>query len=279
MEENKYRTTSILVTIGFHALLVLILFIMPAFTTDALVGSEGIEVALGTDIEGGNTGTMADAGTQNPIPPPPQQVSGDNSEQDVATDENSESKIVVPEKKVEKKKKINPVIKTTPTTATTTTQTETKVPERKADPNSTYTKKKGTANGNEGGDPNSTGYGGGNKTGNKGDPTGNPNGNPEGKGGGVTDFKLPGAHLKGRSPKSQPSIDNNFKEEGLLVFKIVVNREGKVIEITKVPPSTITDYNQIQKAKASVKQQLEFNAKPDADEEQTGYFTIQYKKK
>ncbi len=274
MEENQNKTTGILVSILFHALIIFLLFILPGFRSDAQDGGEGIEVALGSDIEGGNTGTMADEGSPNTTPPPPQQASGDNSQQDVATDEKSESKVVVPEKKDEKKKP-NPQTKTE---KTTTTQTETKVPERKADPNAAFKKKPGTSNGNEGGDPNSTGYGG-NKTGNRGDPNGVPNGNPDGNGGSGNDFNRPGAHLKGRSPRSQPSIDNNFEEEGTLIFKIVVDRNGKVIDIRKATGSTITNYNQIEKAKAQVKSQLEFNAKTDADEEQTGYYTIVFKKR
>ena len=274
MEENKNKTTGFLVTVGFHALIIFLLFILPGFSTESVFGGEGIEVALGTDIEGGNTGTMADEGSPNTTPPPPQQASGDNSEQNIATDENSESKIVVPEK-VKEKKKPNPQTKTNDTK---TSQTETKTPERKADPTSSYKKKTGSTGVNTGGDPNSTGYGG-NKTGNRGDPNGVPNGNPDGNGGGGNDFNLPGAHLKGRSPRTQPSIDNNFKEEGRLIFKIVVNRNGKVIDIRTSTGTTITDYDQIQKAKANVKEQLEFNAKSDADEEQTGYYTIIFKKR
>ena len=272
MEENQNKTTGFLISIGFHALLILLLFVLPGYSSDETVfGGEGIEVALGTDIEGGNSGTMADEGSENTVPPPPEQVSGDNSEQNTATDDNSESDIVVPDKE---KNKPNPQTKTK---TTTPAKTDTKVPDRKADPNSTYKKKPGNTKGNAGGDPNSTGYGG-NKTGNRGDPDGSPNGNPDGGGGG-NDIKEHGAHLKGRTAKRQPSIDNDFKDEGTLILKIVVDRSGKVIDIRTAQGTTISDYNQIQKAKAQVREQLEFNAKMDADEEQTGYYTIVFKKR
>jgi hypothetical protein len=269
---SQNRITGLLATLGIHALIVLLMFIIPGFVMDTPFSGEGIEVALGSDIEGGQDHVMASEGSQNTTLPPPQTQSGDNSpDQAVTTDDQSDSKIAAADK--EKK---NPAPKNNAKDQKTT-QTQTKVQERTSDQSSEYKKKKGSQNGNEGGDENSKGYGG-NKEGNKGRDDGNPNGNPEGnspKG----NYGYPGgAELKGRSIRTSPEIDNNFEQEGTLRLKIVVDRNGNVIDIKTAPGTTITNYNQKQKAIQQIKTMLKFNVKLDADEEQIGYYTIVYKK-
>ena len=273
MEEKKNKATGLLISIGFHALIVFLLFILPGFKSDSVFGGEGIEVALGSDIEGGNSGTMADLGSQEATPPPPEQASGDNLETDAVTDDNSESNIVVPKKD---KKVTSPQKKITQKT-TTTTKEVAKTPEKRTDQSALFTKKKGSNNGNEGGDPNSTGYGGP-KDGNRGRDDGDPKGNPDASGGsGGYDINKPGSHLRGRGSPRIPT-DSKFEDVGKLVFEITVNRSGTGIKIKKIAPSSINNYNQIERAKSQVKA-LNFGVKPDADEEQVGYYTIIYERR
>jgi len=274
MDEQKNKTTGFLVSIGFHALVIFLLFVIPGFTNDTIFAGEGIEVALGSDVEGGNTGLMADNGASNVNPPPPQETSGDNSMDNIATDENSESKIVIPEKD---KKTKSPEKKSDKKNNTTTTNSENKTQERQVDKSSTYQKKTGTTNGKDGGDPNSTGYGG-NKSGNKGQEDGTPNANPDGNNPtGNSSFRA-GADLKGRSVKNSPVLDNNFKYEGVLRLQITVDKAGNVTEVKVAVGTTITDLTQRNKAIQQIKTQLKFNYKADAEDDQSGYYTIYYKK-
>jgi colicin import membrane protein len=269
--EPKNRVAGLLTTIGVHALIVLFMFIIPGFVMDTPLSGEGIEVALGTDIEGGPDHVMAADGSVNNTPPPPQTASGDNADQAVTTDDNSDSKIAT-----DNKEKKNPAPKAN-TTDQKTTKTETKAPERKADENSSFKKRTGVKDGNEGGSEESKGYGG-HKEGNKGREDGNPNGNPEGTGHGENGKGTGQFDMKGRSLRSSPNIDNNFEQEGVLKLKIVVDRNGNVISISTAQGTTITNYKQKQKAIQQVKDMLKFNQKMDADEEQIGYYTIIYKK-
>lgn len=278
MDETKNKATGILVTLGFHALIIFLLIVLPGFVSETRFAGEGIEVALGTNIEGGPDQTMADQGGEQPQEATPPQNSGDNSpDKEMSTDENSESNVAAPDNKNKK----NPAPKTNTKTDTKTpvnTKTDTKAtPEKKVDENSLF-KKKGKTNGNDGGDPNSNGYGG-NKEGNKGAENGNPNGNPDGNNPTGNYGVKGGAQLVGRSVKKDVSISNDFEQEGILKLKIVVDRNGNVIDVRTAPGTTITSYKQKQQAIAEIKSNLKFNFKADADEEQSGYYVIIYKKK
>jgi protein TonB len=269
------RTSGLLTTFFVHGVLVLLMFILPGFKNESPFSPEGIEVALGHDIEGGNSGTLADDGSESNNPPPPQQESGDNSlDQNVATDDNSESNVATSDKN-----KKNPAPTNTSTQkSTTTTKTETKTPDRTVDQGSVYKKKKGTTGGNDGGDPNSSGQGGGDK-GNRGDPNGNPDGNPDGTGKNPTGPLTTGISMYGRSTRALPSIPKEFEQEGILKFEITVNREGQVVRVNELhPPTTITVKAQKDRVKNLILNQLKFVPKPTANEEEIGTYTIIFKR-
>lgn len=271
IKESKY--SGLITTVVIHGVLVLLLIILPGFKSDAIFANEGLQVALGYDIEGGNSGTLAADGSDNSTPPPPEQASGDNSlDQETATDDNSESNMVVPDKN---NKKPTPQ---TNSKNTTNTKPTPKTPERTVDQSSTYKKKKGVNNGNEGGDPNSNGQGGNDK-GNKGDPNGTIGGSPDGTGTGTKGTGPGNAFLKGRPAKSLPKITNDFEEPGILKFEVVVSPDGKVKSLRKIPPSTVTNYNQIERMKKLILSNLIFAAKPDAEDEEIGTYTIKFERK
>ncbi len=280
MDDTRNKTTGILVTLGFHALIIFLLIVLPGFVSETRFAGEGIEVALGTNIDGGPDQTMADQGGEQQQEATPPQNSGDNSpDKEMSTDENSESNVAAPDNKNKK----NPAPKTnTKTDAKTSpnTKTDTKTtPEKKVDESSLF-KKKGQTNGNPGGDPNSKGYGDG-KEGNKGSPDGNPNGNPDGNNPTGNYGIKEGANLKGRTVSKPISFSKDFEEVGTLVLKIVVDRNGNVIDVRTVTGmgSTITNYKQKQQAIAEIKNNLKFNFKADADEEQIGYYKITFTKR
>jgi outer membrane biosynthesis protein TonB len=162
----------------------------------------------------------------------------------------------------------------------------------KVDVNALYTKKK--ANGNEGetgkagdqgkvyGDKNvkthgNGGSGGGNGSGNG---TGNGNGNGSGSGNG-SEFgkrvKSPVSYsLKGRKSLALPKPPNNFKEGGIVVVEITVDRKGNVIKaIPGYRGTTSTNETLINMAKQAALN-AKFDPNPDAAEEQKGTITYNF---
>ncbi len=273
IKDSKY--SGLITTVVIHGVLVLLLIILPGFKSDSVFPNEGLQVALGYDIDGGNSGMLTAEGSDNSTPPPPEQASGDNAlDQETVTDNNSESDMVVPDKNNKK-----PAPQTNTKNNTTTTKPAPKVPERTVDQSSTYKKNKGVKNGNDGGNPDGNGQGG-NDTGNKGKNNGTIDGNPDGTG---TGPKGPGtgdqAYLKGRPAKSLPKITSDFEEAGILKFEVVVSPDGKVKSLRKIAPSTITNYNQIERMKKLILSSLIFAAKPDAEDDEIGTYTIRFERK
>ncbi len=270
---KNHQTSGIITTTIVHAVFIVLLFILPGFKSDSVFAGEGMEVALGSDMEGGNSNTLAAEGAENSTTPPPEESSNNSLDKEIATDDQSESDVVVPAKDkntttTPTKPNKNPPIVTKPAP---------KVPDRKVDQGSTYHKdKSGKKNGNDGGDPNSPGQGGKDQ-GNTGDPNGHGKNPDTGSPGTGTDKVQ--AYLKGRAAKSLPTIATDFEETGILKFEVVVSPSGKVKSVRKIPPSTITNYAQIERMKTLILSKLLFAAKPDAEEEETGSYTIRFERK
>ena len=83
--------------------------------------------------------------------------------------------------------------------------------------------------------------------------------------------------MMGRLQIAYPQFDNDFNEEGKLVFRIAVDAHGNITDIKTVVPSSITNSEQINKAKKLILTYAKFAAKPGAEEER-GYYTIIFKK-
>ncbi len=251
MDENKNKTTGFLFTIGFHALILLLLFVIPGFKLDFPGSPEPIEVELGGG--GGMSGSNG-GNNDNEISQPAQQTTPQEASttSDISTDEKGE--MTVP--KEEKSKK---------TPVQTTKKPEVKTEKaREAEKGSIYKGK--------GSDKNKTPGGGGNDDKGPGNTMGD---NPD-PGYGPS-LNKPGLSMKGRSLVGYINFDKNFTDVGDLVFRIVVDRNGNVIDVKSIPPTTITDAQQIYSARQKLLT-AKFNAKPDAAEEQVGYYTIHYEK-
>ncbi len=181
--------------------------------------------------------------------------------------QNTEDAPVIEEKKKESPEKVEKKEEKTEakTETTETTKTEEKQTERQSNPLFEFNK-----TGNK-----EPGKGTGGETGVQGNPNGDPNAITPGKGSG-TGFSF---NLSGRGlVKAPPEISGENQNPEKVVIEITVNRAGKVIKAvpTIKGGATLTTGTLVQKAiNAALK--MEFSAKTDAFEEQTGTVTFNFK--
>ena len=249
MFKNKNKLYGTLATILFHAVLLLI-FIFFGFTTPLpLPEEQGVEVNLGNSNEGMGE-IQPEELTENTASQSESELT-DNFEK-IATENNEESINVNKNKKIENK--VNPDNK----------NNEQKQ-ENKINPLALF---QGNKKGNNGGNEGNTG-----NPGDQGNQFGNPNatnhnGNP-GSGGG------PSFSLKGRSAKSLPIPEYTSKEQGTVVVKIWVNRNGEVIQVEAGQRGTTANDKSLWKLAENAALRSRFSPDSDAPEDQTG--TITYK--
>lgn len=120
---------------------------------------------------------------------------------------------------------------------------------------------------------------------------GSPDGLPGGGGGGggtgggaggdngpgIGAYSGPGYDMSiNRTPNVRPKFSNDHAEEGKVVLRFFVNREGKVTRVEQVlGESTTTSQNLVQRAKKSVLA-MTFNPDPDAAPEQQGKISVRF---
>ena len=134
------------------------------------------------------------------------------------------------------------------------------------------------------------GSGGKDKTGTSngtGGSTFGPRGKPDGKGGttsgtggttsGTGPGDGPGYELGGRTKLSIPGVDDNSNKSGIIVVKIIVDRDGKVISAEPgIRGTTLFDEDLNNKARLAALK-ARFAPKPDAMERQTGKIIYNFK--
>lgn len=250
--ENNIRTRAIVATIVFHALLVVALLFLALRTPLPLPGEEGVEVSLGNSETG--------SGLVQPEELAPVQ----RSEPEISKPEPSEiitqeveEAPVIEEKKPEKKPE-KEVVKEEPKVV----KEEPKVnPRALYSPNSKAKTDAGTQG--NGTDPADQGKETGSNTSTN--PTGNsPSGN------GIS------YDLSGRGSVSLPKPAYDSPEQGRVVVKIWVNREGIVTRAQAgVKGTTITDQN-LQNVARDAALKAVFTPDPKAPEVQTGTITYNF---
>lgn len=129
---------------------------------------------------------------------------------------------------------------------------------------------------------NDGGQGSGSTPGNQGRLDGNPSG-ASGQGGTGNNPTTSGKGIKislaGRSPLSIPSFTYNEQEDGIVVVKITVNRNGKVVNATTDGVLGSTTTNKVLHALAIENaKKTTFNLKGDAPPEQIGYMTFNFQR-
>ncbi len=252
MNKKEKRNRGILFTIAFHAIALLIL-IFSGFTTPLpLPEEEGIMIDFG-DSDTGLGQVEPEQTTQvKPVVTPVQEKSNmtQDYEESVATEPEHK---VVKENPVEEPKEI----------------IEEKEEEREVDPLALYQNNSDDNNSNN---SKSEGIVGGD--GNQGRLDGDPNsnqytGNGAGQGG-------VGYSLSGRNPKGLPKPAYTSNEQGIVVVKITVDRDGKVIAaISGAKGSTTMDSALLNAAKQAALN-TKFDKKSTAPSRQTGTITYHF---
>jgi TonB family protein len=259
MQLTREDVYGIAATIGVHLLLLLLLlmFFLRVQPPDPPL-AEGMEIDFGMSVEGSGTDNKAlptapNVSTQTQVN---ETKATPNQAEDIKTADNSDAAVYT-----------KPVTK--PVTETKQPQEEPKKPLI-----------------NQGalfpGKTNTGGQGNSNTAGNQGTLTGNPNGggqggqgsNPLGSGPGGTGISI---RLDGRTASSLPKPRYTEQEDGTVVVKITVDRNGNVIHATTdgVRGSTTTNKNLHNEA-ISAARKAKFDLKPDAPPEQIGYITYTF---
>ena len=245
-KEKKDKGLAVAGTILFHALAVLLLFLMAFRTPLPLPGEEGVEVDLGMMDQG-----MGNIQPEKPAIPQaaqPQQQASQNKEEIVTQNDDEAPALEKP--KNTKPKQEKPAEEPKPT-----------VNQRALF--------KGNNNPQSGGSEGITGQPG---------DQGNPNGlagikkydGHGGKGNG------PGYDLGGRGAKSLYRPNDDFSEEGIVVVDIWVNRQGKVTRAEVATKGTTLINNDMRQKAIQAALRSSFAADPNAPDEQHGTITYTF---
>ena len=245
-KEKKDKGIAVAGTILFHALAVLILFLMAFRTPLPLPGEEGVEVDLGMMDQG--MGNIQPEKPAIPMATQPQQQTNKN-EEDIVTQNDDEAPAI------EKPKNTKP-----------------KQEKPAEEPKPTVNQRalfKGNNNPQSGGSEGITGQPG---------DQGNPNGlagikkydGQGGKGNGT------GYDLGGRGAKSLHRPNDDFSEEGIVVVDIWVNRQGKVTRAEVATKGTTVINSDMRQKATQAALRSSFAADPNAPEEQHGTITYTF---
>jgi len=220
MNQKKYNTQGVIGTVIFHVLILIALFFLALRTPLPLPGEEGVEVSLGYDVSGAGLTQPEKIKPIQQIQPEipkiePKEIITQNVEEAPMIEEKKPEKII-PEELVKEKVVEEKVIE-----------------EPKVNPNALYTplKKDKDQSGNQGDGttPTDQGKESGSKESKKQDGI-------SGMGDGIS------FDLEGRGSIHLPKPAYNSMEQGKVVVKIWVNKQGKVTKVQSgVKGSTIAD--------------------------------------
>ena len=242
-KEKKDKGIAIVGTIVFHALAVLVLFLMAFKTPLPLPGEEGVEVDLGMMDQG--MGNLQPETPAIPMAAQPQQETS-KSEEDIVT-QNDDEAPALEKPKTTKPKQEQP----------------TETPKPTVNQRALF---KGSNNPQAGGSEGITGQPG---------DQGKPNGlagikqydGQGGKGNGT------GYDLGGRGAKSLHRPSDDFTEEGVVVVDIWVDRAGKVTRAEVARKGTTLINNDMRQKAIQAALRSTFASDPNAPEEQHGTIT------
>ncbi|MBW6491769.1 MAG: TonB family protein [Lentimicrobium sp.] len=255
MQFDKDKLRGLAGTIVFHAILLLVLIFMALRTPLPLPEEAGVEVNLGYSDEG--------MGQIQPLEPAPQAaasppVTPRENPDDYLTEDTEETPALKPVVKEKPKPVETPVVKPAPKPQP---QPE---PQPVVNPNALYKPSQGSAA--QGGNEGITG-----KPGDQGKPTGDPNATGyDGIGGSAGGVSF---DLSGRSSRQIPAPPKTFRERGVVVVTIYVNRDGDVTRISAPARGTTTTSSELIGLAERAARQAKFNPKADAAEEQKGTIT------
>jgi len=263
-KEHKHRLFGLVGTLSIHGIILAILLLVIIQAPNPPWESEGMSMSLGEENMGGPSfEPVSDPQPNEQYTPIEEQT--ETAEELTSEDPESEA---IKEEKVEKPK-LTPKEKKPEVKAE---KPQLELP-KKVNQQALFQRK--TKTGNQGG------YGDGEVPGNEGRPDGSENGDPNGTGTGDSGYGTGNDgngpvrfELKDRRIKQIPTIQDNSKSTGKVVVRIVVDREGNVVQaVPGQVGSTTTDPNLLAKAKEGA-MRAKFSVKEDAPEQQYGTMTV-----
>ncbi len=266
MQVKKDEIKGLLGTIIFHILVVLVLLFMALRTPLPLPAEGGVEVNLGNSDQGMGTEQPREISAPAAASPP---VTQQQKPDELLTDDTEEEAPAIEPKKERKpepvKEQPKPVVKKE-------TPPE---PQQKVDPRAMFPGKGSTGkNQGQGGNEGITG-----KPGDQGNPFGTPDatgyegtgGSGNGIGSGIGDGVS--FNLSGRTSRSIPKPSTNFRESGIVVVTIYVDRNGNVTRATPGARGSTTSNKQLFDLAATAARKAKFSANENAAAEQKGTIT------
>jgi TonB family protein len=254
MNQKERKRRGIIFTVGFHLAVLLLLFFTGFTTPLPLPEEEGIMIDFGDSPTG--LGEVEPKKRVQPVKPTPKVV----QEESNMTQDYEESVQTVPETKPQEEevvKEVQPEVEEEP---------EEEV--REVDPNALFSNE----NVDNSNSSSSEGVAGGD--GNQGDPNGADTDNYTGGtgqgSGGV------GYSLAGRKPKALPKPVYTSNEQGIVVVKITVDRNGKVIAAIPGAKGSTTMDSALLNAAKNAALNTKFNQKTSAPSKQTGTITYHF---
>ncbi|MEI6575584.1 MAG: energy transducer TonB [Bacteroidota bacterium] len=272
--QNTNRPLALMITVLFHGIVFLILFFFVLHTPNPpyplVGGGSGLEVNFGTSDEGTGTTQPEEylaVETKNISQVSGEAVTSDQKsgqDEQILTQETEESVAVKTSKKPDAKKVTTAAIK---------------INDPVVNPNALFKKK------NKGGSEGETG-----KPGDQGNPEGsmyakNHYGTPGsgdgtgegfGKGTGAGNGSGASFNLNGRTAKYLPKPEYNLREQGTVVVKIWVSKEGLVSRAEAGARGTTTSSDALFKLATKAALKAKFSSNTDAPEEQKGTITYHF---
>lgn len=254
-KSKKDKVRGVLGTVLVHLGVIILLLLLGFSTPLPLPGEEGVEVNLGTDMEGsGFIQPEKPEVVEKETPPPKPQT--EKTEEVVTQDIEEAPFAETTEEEIQEKELVEEVVKEEPVKE-----------EPKVNPAAMY---KGKSE--ESSQVTSEGITG--KDGDQGKPAGSVDSKKylgQGGFGDGTSFSL-----AGRTPNFLPAPSKTFQENGTVVVQITVNKYGKVIKAIAIDKGSNTTNTSLRKLAEQAALKAVFNVKMDAAEMQRGTITYHF---
>ncbi len=274
-DQNTNRPLAWVLSVVFHAAVIALFFLIvmrtPIPPYPMVGGGSGLEVNFGNSEDG-----MGDVQPEELIPIETQNLSNvddhqnqtnpeNNPDEEILTQEHENAPAVLTTKKTEPVKKPDVI----------------KINDPVVNPAALYKKKRGKSGGSEGetGKPGDQGHQQGSlyAKNHYGDPgSGGGSGGGSGSGSGSGDGRGTSFDLSGRIAKVIPKPEYNVREQGTVVVRIWVDKEGNVIKAEAGAKGTTTTSVELFKRAVNAAKKAKFSPNSNALEEQKGTITYHF---
>lgn len=274
-EQNRNRPLAWILTLTFHALVIGMLFMIvlqtPIPPYPLVGGGSGLEVNFGNSDEG-----MGDVQPEELIPIETQNLSDVNDNQNLTNPQQDQQEEILTQDKDDA-----PAVVTTRKKEIQKKSEVIKINDPVINPVALYKKKSGVKGGSEG----ETGKAGdqGHQQGtlysknHYGDPgSGGGTGGGSGSGSGSGDGRGTSFELNGRISKVLPKPEYNIREQGTVVVKIWVDKQGNVTKAEAGAKGTTTTNVELFKRAVAAARKAKFSQNSNAPEEQKGTITYHF---